>query len=755
MATVTAASATDARVIRICDRVMEVLIYLVFFLIPIFFIILTRDQFELPKLALFRILTCLMLATWAVRLLAGRQWRFNATPLAVPLLAWVFLQLLTSVVSVSPAVSYRGEYENFRGLLTVLNYPILFYLLVHFLRTRQQINRLFFVILAAGLVITFYGISQFFGLDFIAWNPTSIAPGRYFSSLGNPNFLAAYLAMVLPWTVVFFVETQSTFRRVLLFISFVVMFFALLGTWSRGGFLGLLAALAVLAAFGLWRAFGWLRRQAAGPLEALRQGLPGFHIWLALLGLAVAALVALSLTFGRYHMLRMADTILHFPAAVKVSRLHIWGPALGMIKDYPILGTGLDTFKTVFPRYATPAFAAIDGANVSSRTAHNEILQVLATQGVIGLAVVAWLTVAMGWAWWRAYRRPGASERDRLLLVGILATWTAYSVQNLFSFGVVSIDTLYWLLPAVVVLLQKSPEEQIQTALPQSTAAKPSAFWRTLQPMQVPMGVAVVAAALYGGWLNYHAALADYAYNVGTVYRMQGNLDYCLRAFATASRLVPTEVKYVVYEGLAYEEMVRNAPPERQMPLIQKALAAYRRGVELNPTNAYYLGNLGRAYSLAAAAEPQNREYYEQAVHYFQEAVRYAPVTVLFYQNLAMTYLSQGETGKFTDVAKQLAAYDRNEGAGLFFNGANVLYNQEQLAKAREWYLLALEYKPGYPEAHFNLGVCYARLGNLPLAIAEWRRVLELRPDFSPAQEMLKRYAAPGSAAPSQSILNP
>ena len=744
---------SEARVIRACDRIMEFLFYAVFFLVPIFFIILTRDQFELPKLALFRILTCFMLGTWAVRLLASRQWRFKATPLAVPLLVWIVLQLLTTVISVSPSVSYRGEYENFRGLLTVLNYPVLFYLLVHFLRTRQQINRLFFVILLAGLVVTIYGISQFFGIDFVAWNPTSIAPGRYFSSLGNPNFLAAYLAMVVPWTIVFFIETQSVFRRVLLFISFVVMFFALLGTWSRGGFLGLVAALAVLAAFGLARAADWLRRHPEGPAQALRQA-PGFRVWLALLGLAVAALVTLSLTFGRQHMLRMADTILHFPEAVKVSRLHIWGPAVGMIRDYPILGTGLDTFKTVFPRYATPAFAAIDGANVSSRTAHNEILQVLATQGVVGLLVVIWLTVAMGRAWWRAYRRPGASERDRLLLIGVLASWTAYSVQNLFSFGVVSIDTFYWLLVAVVVLLGMSPEEQSQSALPQSAAAKPGAFWRALQPFQLLMGFLIAVIALFGVWLNYRAALADYAYNLGTVYRLQGNLDYCLRAFSTASRLVPTEVKYVVYEGLAYEELVRTVPPERQQPLIRKALDAYRRGVALNPTNAYYLGNLGRAYSMAAAAEPQNRDYYEQAVHYFREAVRFAPVTVLFYQNLAMTHLAHGESDKFLEAAKQLAAFDRKEAASLVFSGANLLYNQEQLVMAREWYLTALEYKPDYPEAQFNLGVSYARLGNIPAALAAWRRVLELRPDFTPAQEMLKRYVAPGATASSQSILN-
>ncbi|MBN1595690.1 tetratricopeptide repeat protein [candidate division FCPU426 bacterium] len=730
--------------VRICDWTNAFLLYLVMFSIPLFFIILTRDQFELPKLTLLRILTVLMLGVWGIRILAAGRFDFRRTPLDVPIAVWCILQILTTFISVSPYVSYRGEYENFRGLLTVLNYPVLYYIAVHFIRSRIQIQRLFFVILLTGLITTVYGIAQFFGLDFIAWNPTSIAPGRYFSSLGNPNFLASYLAMVMPIIVIFFIETASRFRRIILFVCFIVMYTALLGTWSRGGFLGLLAALGVLAVFGLLRAYRAIKckaeAQQLGVSAMAGRFLRQHKSWAYLIGIMMAILISISATYGKNHMFRMADTIVHLKSAVGVSRFHIWGPALGMIRDYPLLGTGLDTFKTVFPRYATPDFAVIDGANVSSRTAHNEILQVLSTQGIIGMIIVVWLTVVILRTWWAAYRSSQDRWQDRLFLVGLLAGWTAYSVQNLFSFGVVSIDTFYWLILALIVLLQNPPDKQIQLAPAQAPETKPKGLLGALAPFRPLLMLALAALAFFISWRTFQSALADYAYNLGTIYRLQSMWDHSLFAFSKAASLTPTEVKYVVYRGLAYEEKSKQAAENQRLPLILEAIKAYRRGVEMNPTNAYYLGNLGRAYALAFAFDPQNQEYYKESVFYYQEAIRFAPVTVLFYQNLAMTHLSNQKEKEFGDVIQKLAAFDPVEAARLEFAAGNTYYNINALEKAREWYQSALRHHPQYVEAYFNLGVTCARLADIPQAVLQWQKALELNPRFTPAQQMLERY---------------
>ncbi|MCK5218327.1 O-antigen ligase family protein, partial [bacterium] len=540
-------------------------------------------------------------------------------------------------------------------------------------------------------------------------------------------------------------------------LSFVLMFSALMGTWSRGGFLGLVFALGVLTVFGISRL--WQRSQNQDPQQKLSLVAHLFQAgrthrpWLILIGFILAILVTISATFGRNHMLRLADTILHLPKAIQISRLHIWGPALNIIKEHPFLGTGLDTFKTVFPRYATPEFAAIDGANVASRTAHNEILQVLATQGFIGLAIVTWLTIMILINWYKAFAQTNNRWQDRLILVGLLSSWTAYSIQNIFSFGVACIDTFYWLILAVVVLLQAGPQTQSERALSQTPDPRPGYLLAGLSRIR---GVVILLTLLGSGWMAWLAvrtALADYAFNRGAFYRTHRMWDHCIQAFSKAARMAPTEVKYAVYKGLAFEEKAKIVPADQQQNNIDKAIQAYQEGVRMNPHNAYYLGNLGRAHGFAAHLNPTSSEDYKKAVSYFQKAIEHAPVTILFYQNLAMTYLSHGDESGFHKVLERLTAFDSEAAAKLFFNAGNHLYNFRRLVKAREFYEKAVRLNPDYVEAHYNLGVVLAQTLGPVQAIPQWQRALELNPGFGPARQMLERYKSSSSPLPSQVII--
>jgi putative inorganic carbon (HCO3(-)) transporter len=740
---------TDARWIKWCDRAVGLLLHLTFLAIPLFFIILTRDQFELPKLTLLRLLTVLMLGLWLLRMLAARRFEFRRTPLDIPILVWVGLEILTSLHSVSGYVSWLGEYENFRGLLTNLNYVALFYLCVNFVRTREQIDRLLFTVFLAGLISAAYGIAQYFGIDFIAWNPTSVSKGRYFSSMGNPNFLAAYLAMVMPLIVMFFVETSSSFKRLLLFLSFIAMFLCLLGTWSRGGFMGLVGALLVLVVFGLQKLLQHYRSLSHAKNQTLRQTLrlelAQNKFWITLLSAAVGVFVLISVTLGKSHMLRMLYSVTHLAYVIRVSRLHIWVPALNMIKANPILGTGLDTFKTVFPRYATTAFASIDGANVASRTAHNEILQVLATQGVVGFLVVLGLTLFILRAWQVAYLKHKDSWKDQLILFGLLGAWTAYSIQNIFSFGVAVIDTFYWLILALIVLMQTTPAEQPLQAPSQVPEPHPTPFFQKILNYRPALLLAIVLGAGYFGWRAYTIAYADFTYNLGTLYRMQGYTDQSVQAFSQAAELFPIEVKYQVYKGLAFEEKAKaTADPEQQKKFLRLAIDAYSEGLRLNPFNAYYLGNLGRAYGLASELERDRTDYYAKAVDYNQRAIDQAPVTVLFYQNLAFLYMGHGDEMGFKHVLDALAKFSPTDAARLWFTAGGNLYTSGNLARAREYYQKTIELDPNYIEGYFNLGVVVAQLVSPQQGMAYWYKALQIKPDFEPAKQMLQRYSTAG-----------
>jgi len=86
-------------------------------------------------------------------------------------------------------------------------------------------------------------------------------------------------------------------------------------------------------------------------------------------------------------------------------RMAVWRKTVDIVRDFPVLGTGVGTFQFVFPRYREATTTAFYDY------AHSDYLQVLAEGGVIGgaLLAVGILLVAQIW------RRPQAVRAGAVL----------------------------------------------------------------------------------------------------------------------------------------------------------------------------------------------------------------------------------------------------------------------------------------------------------------------------------------------------
>ena len=86
------------------------------------------------------------------------------------------------------------------------------------------------------------------------------------------------------------------------------------------------------------------------------------------------------------------------------SRQHIWQAAWDIFRDHPLVGTGLDTFQIAFADKRTVAYWNLEW-NGSPTRAHNEALNILATQGLLGGLAVLVLVAGVVIAARRALRR--------------------------------------------------------------------------------------------------------------------------------------------------------------------------------------------------------------------------------------------------------------------------------------------------------------------------------------------------------------
>ncbi len=845
----------------------------------LFFSVSTYDQFELPKLTLLRCATVLMLALWALRMALSPRWEWRRCPLDLPMLAWSAWLVFKTADSVSWSISWRGEYENFNGSLTQLNYSLLYFIAVQNVLRWDEVEKVLLALFYAASSAALYGLFQALGMDFITWSSASVIVDRYFASLGNPNFLGALMIMAMPvggvlffsrrslltkrgllvfwllqlaslalwlclylffppghtldpgrlaaqagravfWALVAYLAGMAVFPALLwkgrlkaaralgLTSVMLILFKALLDTGTRGAFLGLLAACALFAAIAVRQRLRARAREggtvpAAAPATPRGRGRAG--LWV---GGVLALVVAVSFSFGPELSRRMLWSLGHPLQATETSRLEIWRPALKIWADYPLTGTGVDTFKTMFPSYETSKFAAFDGANVSSRTAHCEPLQILATMGLVGLGLWMWLLTAWALACARRLREEGDFE-VKLLLSAMATTWLAYLVQNLVSFGVVAISTPFWVLFALLWAEGAGPACRVARARPPLAlrwvlglaclGALPG-LWLATSTFRADEGydmghlIGSQVQDLSGQGLQAARSYAGYAFEqlqslrplpgkdwsgefdsrVDQIRSMEAQLQQdpgqsaALRPAYTAAAevlldllsalkqrqatlLCPDEVKYHVYLGLAYEELFKlTRDPQRRRDWFKLALDSYRRGVELNPRNAYYSGNLGRLYGLLVEmGDPKAMAYAEK---YYLDAIRLAPVTTLFYQNLMGLYLQAGEKQKILDLASGVIQRDHVEAGSLYLLAGQMLveYSRQeegagkraQAAESRELALKAFQgagdLRPTDAEIPFNQALDLFLMGKKKESRAMTEKSLSLNPQYQPALRFLQ-----------------
>lgn len=208
-----------------CERLIEAGWLAAVVVVPLFFNVYSSRVFEPDKLSLLRSIALVMVAAWLVKLLEARLGRrkslpkengggvlaFLRLPLVIPTLVMVGVYILTTATSVVPRVSFWGSYQRLQGTYTFLSYVVIFMLMLDTLRSRQQLERLFTVIIVTSFPIALYGIIQHFKLDPLPWGGDVTA--RVASNMGNAIFVAAYLIMVVPITMGRFIINLQSFGR--------------------------------------------------------------------------------------------------------------------------------------------------------------------------------------------------------------------------------------------------------------------------------------------------------------------------------------------------------------------------------------------------------------------------------------------------------------------------------------------------------------------------------------------------------------
>ena len=538
------------------------------------------NVFDLAKAAYSHAVAWILLAV-LLMVAAAEGLRIPRSPLFIAFYVLIAVEVLTTATAANGYVALYGEVGRYLGLTTHLVLALVAVGLAVGLEYPRRASWLAWTLGAASLIAGGYAAMQAFGADPIHWTDRD-SKLRPFGTFGNPDFYGQFLsaAIVAGTAIALFAGPGARRTRVAAAALAAMSIILLVITTTRGGVIGVIAGAIVLGLL-------WLRRAGATRTALARLGL-------GTLGLA-AALVVVVLTT------QLGDRLVSATNLENVQdRVLIYTAGTQIFLDHPLLGVGFENFAVAYPRYAD---AAGINKNRTQTSAHNWIIHLAATTGLVGLAATAALLLAFALHVWKRAR-----DDDAIPLITAAGALAAFYGSGLVLPGAQSIQWIPWACFGIALA------SDLRTA--PSIARLPPVRLDLLARVALIVGLSFVALLQVGPTLNANglAKTAESSLRTETAQR-------AVDAARAATEADPGRAVYWNDLGRALELVNDQAGARR----------AYVQATARSPYTPAFWWNLGRmhlffgrqgeegakaasyeAFRRALEASPRNPDTYDQ-----------------------------------------------------------------------------------------------------------------------------------------------
>lgn len=343
------------------------LLFLILFLItPFIFSPYNSEAFEIPKMYFIYTITLLIILFHSINHCRQNTTLFRRNPLNVPLLIFLTSQIIATVFSIDHHISFFGYYSRLNGgLLSIVAFSTLFFIIQNYLDTKF-IKQIIAFSLTSGSLIAIYGILQHFGIDKNYW-PHDDVMTRVFSTLGQPNWLAAYLCILVPLSINLI--KKSNIKNPIYHIPYTIFFVCLFFTKSKSGLLAAIISITIYFVLKLK-----LSKKIVFSISCFLLLVTGFYLYRTLNS-------------------SLVTDQLNVTSSGKIRQL-TWMGAISIAKKYPFFGTGPETFAFTYYWVRPASHNLTSEWEFLYNKVHNEYLNYLANTGFIGLLAYLFFIVS-------------------------------------------------------------------------------------------------------------------------------------------------------------------------------------------------------------------------------------------------------------------------------------------------------------------------------------------------------------------------
>lgn len=699
------------------QKILTISFYLLFFATPLLWAPFSFELFEYNKMMAVYLLTIVITGSWLLKMLGERRLLIKRSPLDIPLLIFWGANVLSTIFSIDPHTSWWGYYSRSNGgLLSTTSYLLLYFAFTSNFE-KDSIPKLLRAALFSGVIVSVWAIMEHFGVS-----PSCIVltgqftdacwvqdvQARVFATLGQPNWLAAYLAMLIFPALFLLLTSRSKTPLILNTLYLILLYLAFTFTYSRGATLGLIGGVGVVAcgmAFLIYKNGPKL----LSPLQ--KRGL----------AILVGTLIIISLTFGT--ALTSFKLISKFspPPRPSISvggssqlesggtesgeiRLIVWKGALAIFKHYPIFGSGVETFAYSYYQFRPAEHNLVSEWDFLYNKAHNEFLNYLATTGAVGF--LSYLGAIGAFIFWSikyyvlSIKNKGALN-TRYLILATLAAYISYLVQNMFGFSVVIVALFFYLFPALsFVEAEATYPLQIKSLL----TKRLSSLFQQYSDLFIVAKIAVfVLLAVFIITLGRYYA-GDIFFAQGYKANEAGNPGRAHNALTLATSLNPGEPFYIselAYSAAGAAVALSEEDTTLSAQLKNEAIEGTDQVLSENPRNVSYFRTAIRTYYLLSALD---KSYSDKTLQVLDKTIALAPTDPKLPYNKALLLTEEGK-------------------------------NEEAVKVLQD----TIRLKPNYREAYLTLADVYVKLGQKEKAKTALEKVLQMIPNDPEALDRLKK----------------
>jgi len=347
------------------------------------------------------------------------------TELNGPISIFIFIGFLSTITSVSFYLSLEGFFFK------LFEWIMLYFIVTEALNSKEKLYKILGILFFSMVIIGIDGIFQAAtGVDFIRRHPMSGV--RLKASFSSPNSFAGWLVMMIPLALSFaYFWKDNLFKlssrhnwlkkaiRPGLWAITGILTFCLAFTYSRGAWIGVILAVLFI---------GRLRSRK-------------------LLIMTVIAILILPLFMTGY-LKERTIAIIKFSETAGVRPL-IWEEAVNIVKDFPFLGCGLNTYAIVGPHYKVPGGTGY--------YPHNSYLHMAAESGLLGLASFLWIIAALFKTSLANLKRIGNGFYS-IFLTGLLAGLFGFLAHSFVDTNIYTLQlgNLMWFIMGLMAAVQRT-----------------------------------------------------------------------------------------------------------------------------------------------------------------------------------------------------------------------------------------------------------------------------------------------------------